>query len=415
MNKAIKKFVISAEGAVFVLLAVLLSVINMVNFAMASDDADMITKRLAGEHGMFETDKHPPADENGNDNNGDFRMKGKFRFGDLDGMGPNSPEMNFSLRYFTYSFDKDGNSSKVVFKMSAISEEEAEQWAESLLGGSVGWTRVNYRYRVYEDGDTTYVTVIDQGRELLPSYRILIISVCGGAVLLICSALFLIAVSRKIFKPIEESDRKQKQFITNVESEFKVPLTVINANTELIEKKNGPSESTNIINKQVRKMALIVKDLSSLSVFDESDMAVSKVDLSDIMNRVIDSRSAKFAEKNIKLTAQIEPDILAEGDEDVIKRSLTEMVDNSLKFAKSDAVFKLQKLKSRIIIRQENDTDLKDGTIDQIFDRFTMLENSAGKDGIGLGLNYVKQAVLAHNGRVSAKVNSGRFILQIDL
>ncbi len=421
MNKAIRKFVISAEGAVFVLLAVLLSVINVVNFAMASDDADMITKRLAGVHGMFETDRPkdegaPPAgmDENGMTNQ-NFHMKGRFRFGGFDMMGPDSPEMNFSLRYFTYSFDKEGNAEKVVFKMSAVSEEEARAWAESLINGSTGWTRVNYRYRVYKDDEKIYVTVIDQGRELLPSYRILIISVCGGLVLLICSGVILAAAARKIFKPIAESDRKQKQFITNVENEFKVPLTIINANTEIIEKQNGPAESTNIINKQVRKMTAIVKDLSSLSVFDENDMAISKVNLSDIMNRVMDSSTELFKEKNISLESQIENDIMVEGDEIVIKKALNEMIDNSLKFAKTEAVFKLQRLKNRIILRQENDTSLKDGSIDQIFDRFTMLENAQGKGGIGLGLSYVKQAVLAHNGRVSARVSSGRFVLQIDL
>ena len=53
MNNVIRKFAFFAEFAVFILLALLLSVINTVNFAMASDDADFITQRIAEDKGMF--------------------------------------------------------------------------------------------------------------------------------------------------------------------------------------------------------------------------------------------------------------------------------------------------------------------------------------------------------------------------
>ena len=47
MNKARKKFIIYAECAIFVLLTLLLSVINVVNFTMVSEDADRITEIIA--------------------------------------------------------------------------------------------------------------------------------------------------------------------------------------------------------------------------------------------------------------------------------------------------------------------------------------------------------------------------------
>lgn len=405
MNKAVRKFVLSAEGAIFVLLTVLLSVINIVNFAMAGDDADHVTQRIEEQQGMFHSNTKPPEP----------RKNNRFRFEGFGNMGPDSPEMDDSLRYFTISFDKDNNADTVVFKMSAISEDEAVSWAESLLSYQTGWTHVNYRYRVYESDDKTFITVIDQGRELLASYRILVISVSGGVILLLLSLVILMVTGRRIFRPIEESDRKQKQFISNVEQEFSVPLTVINANTELIERKYGPDETTNTINKQVRRMTATVRDMSDLAVFEEKDKNISTIRLSDMLSRVIDNRIAEFEKKNVNLTCEIDEDISLEGDDNRMKRALIEIADNAVKFASKEALFSLHKHKNRIILIQENDTDLKDGSCDQVFDRFTMLENSKGTDGIGLGLSYVKQTVLAHNGRVSAKVVKGRFILQIAL
>ena len=405
MNKAVRKFVWSAEGAILILLTVLLSVINVMNFAMASDDADQLTQRIADQDGMFRNDRQLR----------DYRRKDPFHIPGFDNMGPYSPEMDFSLRYFTFAFDKDGNPENITFKMSSLDESEAESWARSLIGGKTGWTRETYRYRVYKANDKTYVTVIDQGRELISPYRILIISVIGWAVLLILSFIILMMVGRRIFRPIEESDRKQKQFIANVENEFRVPLTVINANTELIERKHGPDETTNTINKQVRRMTATVRELSSLSVFEEKDKNISTIHLSDILSSVIDSRSADFEQKNIRLVCEIADDVILEGDGAKMKKAISEIVDNAVKFAGTEAVFRLQQNNKRIILTQENDTALKDGSIDQIFDRFTMLENANGTKGIGLGLSYVKQTALAHSGRVSANVKNGRFILQMSL
>lgn len=405
MNKALKKFVWSAEGAIFILLTVLLCVINSVNFAMASDDADHLTERIADQNGMFRNDRQLR----------DYRKKDPFNIPGFENMGPYSPEMDYSLRYFTFAFDKDGNAENVAFKMSSISESEAESWAKTLIDGQTGWTRVNYRYRVYKIDKKMYVTVIDQGRELTSPYRILIISVSGGVVLLILSLIILMFAGRRIFRPIEESNRKQKQFIANVENEFRVPLTVINANTELIERKHGPDETTNTINKQVRRMTATVRDMSSLSVFEEKDNNISTLHLSDILSMTIDSRSAELEQKKIKLVCEIADDIAFEGDGIKLKKMFEEIVDNAVKFAGAEVVFRMQKNNNRILFTQENDTTLKDGSIDQIFDRFTMLDNAKNTEGIGLGLSYVKQIVLAHNGRINAKVENGRFILQMSL
>ena len=62
-----------------------------------------------------------------------------------------------------------------------------------------------------------------------------------------------------------------------------------------------------------------------------------------------------------------------------------------------------------------NDTNLPDGTVDQVFDRFTRLDNAKDIPGAGLGLSHVKEIVKAHNGRASAKVEYGVFTLRISL
>ena len=168
MKQAKRKFIRTALFAVGVLLAALLTVINVTGFTMAGTDADRLLDRLTGGHGSFIPDASAGTR---------FSPEGD-RFGP---MGPTSPEMEKSLRFFTVAFDDAGNAETVAFELSAVSESDAVSWARSLLSGDRGWTKGTYRYRVYRFGDRTYVSVIDQGRELTPVYRILVISACSSS------------------------------------------------------------------------------------------------------------------------------------------------------------------------------------------------------------------------------------------
>ena len=405
MNKVKKKFILYALLALFVLITVLLSVINVINFSMVSADADAITAKIANNHGAFNAD---PAHDK-------FTGIRGFDPGRLEGQGPESPELNESTRYFTIAFDKDGNAETVAFRISAVTESEASDWARSLINENTGWTKTTYRYRVFKDGGKTLVTVIDQGRELLPSYRILIISVCGEVIGLLISYLILSFVGRKLFEPLQQADRKQRRFIAEAESEFKIPLTVIDANTEIIERSSGASEQTAAIRRQLRKMSDLVKDLGSFAIFDKSDINKSLCDLSSLLAASLDVRKPSFESKNIAVECDIDPNAVIEADTEALKRVIDEIAENASKFAISKASFSLKTENGHTVISQSNDTSLGSGNLEQIFDRFTRLENANGLSGAGLGLSYVKDVVKAHNGRCTAKSENGIFTLKIYL
>lgn len=438
MDKARKKFILLSELTVMLLLAILLSVINILSFTMAAEDADHLTEGISRNMGFiqgFDPAMSPEQAQNTQDQNAQGssgqqtendiiknNAKNKKHYtkpfvlnGGRGGiMGPDSPDMNNSLRYFTVAFDNDDNAEIVDFRMSAVSESEAKEWAKSLLGGSTGWTNTSYRYRVYTVGNKTYVTVIDQGREMWQSYRILIISIVGGAVLIVLSFFLFHFIGKRLFRPIEEADRKQKQFISRLESEFKMPLTIINADTEALEIKNGENEQTKSINKQVKRMTRLVKEFGSLSVVEEQAQK-TKVDISELMTAVLENKRKTFEEKNIELSCDIEPDISLTISDETMKKIMSELISNSLRFSLTKASYSLKKHKERIKICQMNDTSLSDGNYDQIFDRFTTLENAGASGGSGLGLSYVKEAVKSSNGRISANVKNGMMMVEISL
>ena len=456
MDQVRKRFVLSAVLSIFALLAVLLTIINGLNFTMAAGDADRITGRLENRQGVLErpelprdmtqnparnvtrnpdsaaasgtaqppenmppedippedmaSESAPPEDMPGND-------PGKRAHGPRVGpMGPDSPETAASIRYFTYAFDSDGQSECIVFALSAVDEEEALAWAQSLrLRQKTGWTRTTYRYRVYSSGGREFVSVIDQGRELLPSLRILLISIIGGLLCVMISYFALLAVSRRLFRPLEEADRKQERFISDVEKDFKVPLTILDAEVELLEKEHGETEQSQSMHRQVKRMAALVKDLSTLALFDRSELEPTELNLSDFARAAVDGWREKYTAKGLSLTSEIEDHVMITGDGASIAAVLEELLDNALKFGKSAANLSVKTQENRVEILMSNDTDMAPRSMEEVFDRFTRLENAKDKPGTGLGLSHVREIVRAHNGRADAKTANGMFLLRIRL
>ena len=404
MNKAQKKFRIYAILVIFVLLTVLLGVINGVNFTMVSQDADRITQTISEKQGSFgpnnaNTDAQSPRPGNG------------FRMGP---MGPDSPEMNASLRYFTIAFSKDGTAETVEYRISAVTESEAREWAAELKKGNTGWSRGTYRYRVYKAGDKTYVTVIDQGRELLPSYRILLISAIGEALCLIIGWFVLLWISKKVYSPLEEADRKQKRFIQNANKDFRLPLTIISGNTELLERTHGPDDQTRSTRRQLEKLNELVDRLGMVGIFEDDALHPQAVPISEFLTAALDKAADSFTASGLSLTSEIAPDVQILAEPEPISRMIDEVVDNALKFALTFVRVTLKNDQGVASLEMKNDANLRDGVCNQVFDRFTTLENAENKDnGSGLGLAYVKQIVQAYHGRCSAAVSDGVFVLRI--
>ena len=141
MKRVRRQFVLSAMGAIFVLLTVLLAILNGINFTMVAADGDRITQKIAawGDAGA-ERGAAPP--EGG-------------RLGRMERMGPDSPELPYTARYFTYRFTADGAAEEIAFRVAALSREEALALARSVSGES-GWVGGVYNYNGEEDVISAY-------------------------------------------------------------------------------------------------------------------------------------------------------------------------------------------------------------------------------------------------------------------
>lgn len=419
VKKLRTKFILVATISVFVLLVAILGSVNISNFAQVASNADDITQRIASDGGKL-------SDEIFQNTLTENQGTGNQPGGGGNPGGPGSAETLASIRYFTYKFNStDTTQSELVTNnMVMVEESGAYEWGYSLLGSKeTGWSNTYYRYRLYTIADAnsidwTYVTVIDESRELSPSYQVLWASLIGSGIGLVVAFVAIFFISKWVFKPLEESQRKQKRFISNASHELKTPLAIISANAEILEIIHGQDESVEVIEKQVKRMTETVKNLNALAKIDELETPdFGSFILSDAAKEIAESFVEPFITQNKELVIDVQEDVHFKGNEAMMRQLIQAILSNALKYSDTKAYFTLTSNNGRVCIEEKNDSAyIKDGPLDSVFERFYRSDEARASsiEGSGIGLSIVKEVVDIHKGRISARGENGNFIIKAD-
>ncbi|BCL83581.1 histidine kinase [Ktedonobacteria bacterium brp13] len=226
-------------------------------------------------------------------------------------------------------------------------------------------------------------------------------------------------------RPIEESIKKQKQFIADASHELKTPLAIISANMDAIEASgeetvNSQKEWISYIRSEVSRMGKLVGDLLYLAKAEDAKENLITFDLSIVCETAVASMEAIMYEKNRHLSMGIEKDVSVRGDMERIKQAVLILLDNAAKYTdeNGDIHVTLQKLKQHAIFRVKNTgKGIPPEDVPRIFDRFYRPDSSRSKDsgGFGLGLSIAKSIVERAGGKISAQSNLGLTTFSITL
>lgn len=229
--------------------------------------------------------------------------------------------------------------------------------------------------------------------------------------------ILVITFSKIVLRPVAQSYEKQRQFITDAGHELKTPLTIIDANTEVIEMENGESQWTKSIRNQVERLTSMVGQFITLSKMEEKNENFHKTDISlnIVLNESLEPFDAVFLSKNIKINTFSEKDIHISGDEKLLRQLFEILIDNAAKYASENSTFSISmKRKSRknmLTFENESDT-ISEGNLDILFDRFyrTDASRNSATGGSGIGLSVAKSIVTLHGGTIHAVSDDGRLL-----
>ena len=376
-----KKFILVAMLSTMLVLTAIMGVVNFSNYREMLDRADEMTALLEQNDGKFpeepswheqdDTETPPAKPEN------DEKDKSRF-----------SVETPFETRYFTVTVDENGEVTDCdLDRIAAVDEETAEEYTQTAQqkNKTTGFQGI-YRYRVTETEDgAKYVFLL------------------------------VVIFSRMVFRPVEESIQKQKRFITDASHELKTPLTIIDANIEVMEMESGESQWTKSTRKQIQRLSGLVQQLVTLSRLDEEKGLEEKCEfnLSEAVSECVQPYESLAQTREKNLTLNIEEDITYTGDERSIRQLAGILMDNAVKYSSENGniTLTLKKKGKKIFLEVYNDADdLPQGKLDVLFERFYRLDSSrnSGTGGSGIGLSMAKAIVQAHKGKITAENKNGR-------
>ncbi len=423
IKKLQRKFVFIATMSLLIVMVVVMGTINIINILQLNQQANEVLELLSENDGKFPdmfmkdndmaeppNDQITPPDEQMTPPEAqgrDLERNPKRRIPDHM-----SEETPFETRYFIVRTNELFDIMEIdTSHIAAISSTEAESYADTVLEKEkeTGFADV-YKYLIKETNNGYVLVFVDCRTQIQTAFSFLLISILISFASVLVVFILIWIFSKRAIRPVAESIEKQKQFITDAGHELKTPISIISANTDVLELTSGKNEWTQSIHHQTTRLSDLVKDLLTLSKMDEETYQPEWLPFS-ISNAAKEAYSsfALLAESKGKpFTAAITPGLMFNGDESQIRKLLNILCDNAVKYAseKGSIHLTLEQKGKNISLRIKNTcADIPEGDLNRLFDRFYRGEASRSREtgGYGIGLSIAQAIVHGHKGKISVQ------------
>ena len=397
IRKLKRKFIVLALTALFVLLAVIVVGMNLLNYRSVVKEADATLELLSKKRGNFPEIRG---------NRPDWLPRGM------------SPEIAFESRFFSVLIGSDGTVLNAnLTQIYMIGSETAVDYAQKVLddGKDKGFVGV-YRYNRISEGDYTRITFLDCGRKIDLIHDFITFSIGMALLGYAVTALVICIVAGRFVRPVAESYDRQKRFITDAGHEIKTPLTIIRANVDVLQMDLGENnESLEDIRQQSERLSGLTNDLVYLAKMEESQGTLPMTDfpVSEIVAETsLPFRTLAQSQKK-ELELQIQPMLSMKGNAKAFSRLVSILIDNAVKYSPEESRINLTLEKQgrhiQLTVANPSVMPVKQEDLKHVFERFYRMDSSRNSEtgGHGIGLSMAQAIAEEHNGKISASTPDG--------
>jgi signal transduction histidine kinase len=220
---------------------------------------------------------------------------------------------------------------------------------------------------------------------------------------------------------LEDGFARERQFISDASHELKTPLTVINANAQMLQRwaDRDPKireDSLAAIGDESASLAAMVNGMLLLAKAESGDdIPRGPVGLGGIVADAVRVSKPRAEDKGLRLElipmAGDDNGPAVFGDANLLRQLFTNLIDNAIKFTERGKV--------EVAVSQDGDTAVVDvldsgvgieiEALERVFDRFYRADASRNRSipGTGLGLAIVRSIARVHDGSVTADRRAG--------
>ncbi|WP_054953231.1 MtrAB system histidine kinase MtrB [Flaviflexus massiliensis] len=213
------------------------------------------------------------------------------------------------------------------------------------------------------------------------------------------------------FTRLQKLSKVQQDFVSAVSHELRSPVTTIRMAGQLIYDKREelPSRlqrSAELMQRQLVNLDAMLADLLEISRFDAGAMALNNenVDMSELVNNVIDMTAPLAIEDGVTVRAYASGDTYADVEHRRVERIVRNLLVNAIEHAEGgnvrlDVVGNETAVAVRVV---DNGVGMSQDQVDHVFDRFWRADAARVRKagGTGLGLTIAREDANLHGGEI---------------
>ena len=414
-KKSRKKIVASILAVLVLLLFGTICVIYFASYMQMSEENRQLLRQYSAEYRLLDEPSPPQNDAHPDDRSASDSSQDSPPANNRQRKPPGRPPRLELSTFYSVAISKDGQVLKVdTADVSTLDEETLTELAFRLEEGSrQEGVEQDLIYKITDKGDYILAAFLDNTL-MMDNARALITYtlIFGGAALVL---LFFLSryLAKRIVAPLEESYKRQKQFVSDAGHELKTPVAVVNANLELLSRQIGENQWLSNIQYENERMSALITQLLELAKTESTVPVMENVDLSRLVYGEVLPFETVAYEQGLTLNSQLEEAVFVNGNSLQLKQLVSILIDNALRHNQggSEIMVGLKKERGHGILSVINRGEpIPEEQKSQLFERFYRADSArTAEDGhYGLGLAIAKNIASSHRGSIQVLCYEGK-------
>lgn len=220
---------------------------------------------------------------------------------------------------------------------------------------------------------------------------------------------------------LEQADNIRNNFISDVSHELRTPMTTIAGFVDGILDETIPPEKQRdylvIVKDEISRLSGLVNSFLDITRLKNGKLSLEMVDfdINEVIRRTLINFESRIDGKNINVDVEFENEsCYVKADVDSIKRVLTNLLDNAIKFTDEGGriAVKVYGRQQEVCVSVYNTgCGIAGNELKFIFERFYKVDRSrsVNREGTGIGLYIVKDILNQHGKDIRVKSSEGEY------